>query len=76
MFLSLNPQVSVVQSRRSFDKTLFVRTQVAIYFLSLLICNFIQAIGALFNIAWIVGNRVYAGVPCTVQAALKQTGNV
>lgn len=71
-----HPQVSVVQSRRSSDKTLFIRTQGAIYFSSLLLCNLIQSTGGLVNIAWIVRGGVHASAACTAQAALKQIGNV
>ena len=71
-----NPQISAFQSRRSSDKTLFVRDQVAIYFVSLLVCNLVQAIGGLFDIVWIAEDRVYAGVACTAQAAIKQIGSV
>ena len=71
-----NPQISAFQSRRASDKSPFVRTQVAIYFVSLLICNLFQAIGGLFSIAWIVEDHVYAGAACTAQAILKQMGSV
>ena len=69
-------QVSGVRGRRNPDKTLFVRTHIAIYFISLLISNLAQAIGGILNIPWIVENRVYVGVVCTAQAAIKQIGNV
>ena len=71
-----NSQLFVVRNRRSSDEKLFVRTHVAIYFFSLLICNLIQAIGALFNIAWIVEERVYTGTVCTAQAVIEQTASV
>jgi hypothetical protein len=58
------------------DKTVFARTQIAKYLSSLLLCNLIQAFGGLLNIAWLVENRIYVGVTCTAQAALKQIGNV
>ena len=68
------PQASLIQSRR--DKTVFARTQIAKFLSSLLLLNIVQAIGGLLNIPWLVENRVYVGVTCTVQAALKQIGNV
>ena len=71
-----HPQMSVVRSRRSSDRTLFVRTHVAMYFFCLLVCDFIQGIGALLNIPWIVEARAYIGPICTAQAAIKQVGNV
>lgn len=69
-------QVSAVRSRRSSNKTLFIRTHVATYLVSLLMCNLCQAIGGLLNIPWIVGDRVYSGVACTAQGVIKQFGNV
>jgi len=63
-----------MQGRR--DKTVFVRTQIAKFLSSLLLCNIVQAIGGLLNIAWLVENRVYVGVTCTAQGVLKQIGNV
>ena len=68
--------MSAVLSRRSSDEKSFIRTQVAIYFVSLLICNFAQAIGGLLNIIWLVEDRVYIGAACTAQAVIKQIGNV
>lgn len=58
------------------DKTAFVRTQIAKYLISLLLCNLIQAIGGLLNIAWLAEKSIYLGLTCTAQAALKQIGNV
>lgn len=68
--------MSVARSRRSADETLFVLTHAAKFFLALLVCNFAQAIGALFGIAWLVEQRVYVGGICTAQAAFKQIGSV
>ena len=68
--------MSAVQSRHSSDRKLFVRTQPAKYLASLLICNVVQSFGGIVNIVWLVENRVYVGVSCTAQAALKQLGNV
>src|SRR5258706_13927606 len=70
------PQVSAVRTRRSSSKTLFVRTHIAIYFVSLLICNLDQAIGGIMNIPWIVAGGIYSGVTCTTQGVIKQLGNV
>lgn len=65
-----------MRGRHSSEKTLFVRTKVAMYFVSLLLCNLAQGIGGVLNIAWIVEDRVYVGVACTAQGAFKQIGNV
>lgn len=75
-FLYPPSQIPWAQNRRSSDKKHFVRTHVAIYFLSLLLCNLAQAIGALFNIAWIVKMRVDVGTMCTAQAVIKQLSSV
>ena len=69
-------QISAMLCRQSSTETPFVRTHVAVYFISLLICNFVQGVGALLNIPWILKQRVYIGPLCTAQAAVKQFGNV
>jgi len=74
--LVIPPQASIVRSHRSSSKALFVRTHVAIYFVSLLISNFDQAIGGLLNIPWVVAGGVYSGMTCTAQGVIKQFGNV
>ena len=58
------------------DNTVFARTQIAKYLVSLLLCNIVQSVGGLLNIAWLVEKSIYVGVTCTAQAALKQIGNV
>lgn len=65
-----------MRNRHSPSNTLFVRTHVATYLVSLLMCNLFQAIGGLLNIPWIVEDRVYVGVACTAQGIIKQLGNV
>ena len=72
----LHSKGSATRSRGSSAETPFVRTYVAVYFLSLLLCNLAQAIGALLNIPWIVEKRVYIGTLCTTQATIQQIGNV
>jgi hypothetical protein len=66
--------MSLMQSR--CDKSVFIRTKIAKFLCSLLLCNIVQAVGGLLNIAWLVENRLYVGVTCSAQAALKQIGNV
>lgn len=70
-----NPQASALRSRTS-DKTPFVRTHLAMYFLSLLLCNLAQATGGILSITWVIEHRVSVGVTCTAQATIKQLGNV
>lgn len=47
-----------------------------VYFISLLICNTLQAIGAALNTPWIPEGGVYFTDLCQVQGALKNAGNV
>ena len=68
-------QVSVVRNRDS-NEMIFIRTNVAIYFISLLILNILQAIGGLLNIPWLVANRVYNSAACTAQGVIKEISNV
>ena len=68
--------MSAIHARHSSNKLLFVRTQAARYFFSLLICNLFQGAGALFHIVWSVEMRVEIGTWCTAQAAITHFGNV
>jgi len=63
---------------RSYKKEehLFVRTHVAAYFVSLLCCDFIQAIGSLYNSRWVLLGAVVLDQSCTVQGVLKQMADV
>jgi hypothetical protein len=67
-------QVTLLKSRP--DEDVFARTKIAKFLFSLLVGNLVQTVGGLLNIAWLVENRVYVGVTCSAQAALKQIGNV
>ncbi|KAG0708745.1 hypothetical protein DFH29DRAFT_888819 [Suillus ampliporus] len=50
-------------------------THIHYYFLNLMFFDLIQAIGGMFDIAWIDAARVYPGTICTVQGAFKHVGN-
>jgi len=58
------------------EEYLFVRTPVAAYFVSLLCCELIQAIGSLNNSRWVRLGAVQLDQSCTTQAILKQAGDV
>ena len=47
-----------------------------VYFASLLAANLMQAVGTSLNAKWVVDRTVESGAYCTVQAGLKQAGNV
>ena len=46
------------------------------YFVSLLIANLLQAVGAMINAKWITERAVEAGALCSFQGGVKQAGNV
>ncbi|KIK96011.1 hypothetical protein PAXRUDRAFT_139473 [Paxillus rubicundulus Ve08.2h10] len=51
-------------------------THIHYYFLNLMVCDLMQAIGGLLNIKWISEARVYPSPTCTVQGLFKQVGDV
>lgn len=68
--------ISAYRTKGSRDDHVFVRTHVAAYFVSLLLCDLAQGIGSLINIAWISNGGVTNNSLCVAQGAIKQTGNV
>jgi len=58
------------------DEHLFVRTHVAAYFISLLCCGLIQAIGSLYSTRWVYLGAVVLDQSCTTQGVLKQVADV
>jgi len=68
--------ISAYRSLRDPEGNPFTRTHVAGYFLSLLFCGFLQAIGALLNIRWLTIGGVRTGSHCTSQGAIKQIADV
>ncbi|KAF8513966.1 hypothetical protein JB92DRAFT_178977 [Gautieria morchelliformis] len=54
----------------------YMRTHVVAYFISLLICDIISAVGSLMTAHWISRGGVFLDGFCTAQGALKNTGNV
>ncbi|KAJ3761828.1 hypothetical protein EV360DRAFT_37049 [Lentinula raphanica] len=63
---------------RSYKKEehLFVRTHVGAYFISLLCCDLIQAIGSLYNGRWVNSGAVLLDNYCTAQGVFKQIADV
>ncbi|KAF5388860.1 hypothetical protein D9757_005642 [Collybiopsis confluens] len=58
------------------EEHLFVRTHVAAYFLSLLVCDLIQSIGSLYNTRWVLLGAVTFDNFCIAQGVLKQMADV
>lgn len=46
------------------------------YFISLLVANLLQAVGAMINAKWITDRAVEASPLCSFQGGVKQAGNV
>ncbi|KAG1866458.1 hypothetical protein C8R48DRAFT_179743 [Suillus tomentosus] len=66
---------SAVTIRMGATRRWSTDTHVHYYFLNLMIFDLIQAIGGMFNIAWIDAAEIYPGTICTVQGAFKHVGN-
>jgi len=58
------------------DKPLFVRSHVAAYFVSLLLCDCLQAIGSIMNARWIQSGGVQAGTFCSAQGVITQAADI
>lgn len=67
---------SAFNTRKSTNKSLFVRTHVAAYFISLLVCDLLQAVGSIMNEKWVQSTAVYVGRFCTIQGVIKQSADV
>jgi len=68
--------VSAWNTRKSVNPHLFTRSHVCAYFVSLLICDIIQATGSLMNIRWYANMAVVYEPYCTTQGAIKQLADV
>ncbi|KAF9486233.1 hypothetical protein BDN70DRAFT_870320 [Pholiota conissans] len=61
--------------RRPAART-FKSTHLFGYFMCLLVANVIQGIGTIIDLEWVSRGRVVEGFSCTLQGALKQSGNL
>ncbi|VDB83330.1 unnamed protein product [Peniophora sp. CBMAI 1063] len=68
--------LSAFNTRSSDDPRLFVRTHSAVFFVSLVVCAVLQAIGGIMSAAWVTQMAVVAGSLCTAQAAIKHISDV
>ncbi|KAI0930549.1 hypothetical protein AcV5_007233 [Taiwanofungus camphoratus] len=69
-------QISAWNTRKSVNPNLFVRSHVAAYFVSLLLCDLIQAMGSIMNARWYVEMAVTYEPFCTAQGIVKQVADV
>ncbi|KAG9050692.1 hypothetical protein FS837_003030 [Tulasnella sp. UAMH 9824] len=64
-------------NKQSATSPSFLRSQIGIYFLCLLICNFAQSLAGLLSIKWLTSNAVLPATSiCTAQGVMHQFGNV
>ncbi|RXW21328.1 hypothetical protein EST38_g4524 [Candolleomyces aberdarensis] len=68
--------LSAWNTRHSTDRFLFVRTNAAAYFISLMVCWLIQSIGSIMDSHWLKDNDIVPGSFCTAQGALKHVADV
>ncbi|KAG8958978.1 hypothetical protein FRC03_008564 [Tulasnella sp. 419] len=77
MILFLMLAVSSISSARTGEAgPQFMRTKMGVYFIFLLVCDFIQSAGSLMSIEWIMDAKVRQGSHCSAQAIFFQIGNV
>lgn len=74
--LLLTIAVSVFNTRKSADRSLFVRSHAFAYFLCLLLCWFLQSVGTALSIQWVQDKAISYGPLCIAQGALKHTADV
>ncbi|KAF8267937.1 hypothetical protein EI94DRAFT_1579359 [Lactarius quietus] len=68
--------MSAFNTRMVKNPNMFVRTHVVYYFVSLLLCDILQAIGSIMNSAWINNQAVLYVSLCTAQGVIKQMADV
>ncbi|THH14796.1 hypothetical protein EW146_g5579 [Bondarzewia mesenterica] len=68
--------ISAFNTRSSSNPNLFVRTHVVVYFVCLLTCDLLQAIGAIMNVAWAQRMSVGVGALCTAQGIIKHIADL
>ncbi|KAF9467336.1 hypothetical protein BDZ94DRAFT_1211129 [Collybia nuda] len=74
--LLLAISVSAFNTRGTENGHLFIRTHVAAYFVSLLLCDLLQVMGSLVNSRWVQKSGVEAGNMCVFQGVLKQSSDI
>ncbi|TFY78574.1 hypothetical protein EWM64_g5440 [Hericium alpestre] len=67
---------SAFKSHGTKSPNSFVRSPAIGYFLSLFLCDVLQAVGSFMNVKWLVKMEIESGTFCTAQAVVKQTADV
>ncbi|KAI0331452.1 hypothetical protein GY45DRAFT_616878 [Cubamyces sp. BRFM 1775] len=68
--------VSAYNTRHSTSRNLFVRSHVAAYFISMLVCEVMQTVGSIMNVRWFQQMSVTFEPYCTAQGVLKHLSDV
>ncbi|KAH9888857.1 hypothetical protein C8Q73DRAFT_708429 [Cubamyces lactineus] len=68
--------VSAYNTRHSTSRNLFVRSHVAAYFVSMLVCEVMQTVGSIMNVRWFQQMSVTFEPYCTAQGVLKHLSDV
>ncbi|KAK0441925.1 hypothetical protein EV421DRAFT_1711187 [Armillaria borealis] len=67
---------SITTINKGATRTWRVSTHIHYYFVNLLVCDLVQAIGQFFSVLRFTSKRVTDGTLCTTQGILKQLGDV
>ncbi|KAI6119803.1 hypothetical protein EV401DRAFT_1471348 [Pisolithus croceorrhizus] len=67
---------SAVTIQRNASRRWTTNTHIHYYFLNLLVSDFIQAVGGLLSIKWIIEDSVYPGPFCTAQGFFVHVGDI
>ncbi|RPD64371.1 hypothetical protein L226DRAFT_603900 [Lentinus tigrinus ALCF2SS1-7] len=68
--------ISAWNTRKSTSSKLFVRSHVAAYFISMLLCEVAQTVGSIMSIRWVSQSAVSYEPYCTVQGVVKHISDV
>ncbi|RDX54293.1 hypothetical protein OH76DRAFT_1398612 [Lentinus brumalis] len=68
--------LSAWNTRKSSSSKLFVRSHVALYFISMLLCEVAQTVGSIMSIRWVNQSAVSYEPYCTVQGVVKHISDV
>ncbi|KAI6108428.1 hypothetical protein EDD16DRAFT_81346 [Pisolithus croceorrhizus] len=67
---------SAVTIQRNASRRWSTETHIHYYFLNLMVSDFIQAVGGLLSIKWIIEDNVYSGPFCTAQGFFVHVGDI
>jgi hypothetical protein len=68
--------LSTANSRKPLNQHIIFHNQIAAYFVSLLLCNLLQAVASIMSAHWVNAMGVRAGTFCVAQGVLKQAADI